>query len=91
MKETYVFLPNGYKWEHFSDGTGYIVGPDKKHYFAYDKCSDILSEYVRYRRTEEENWKIFNDTFLRYKKCVNSIFLEFMVNNIGDKAGKVVV
>lgn len=90
MKDEYVLLPDGYRWEHFSDGTGHIVGPDKKHYFAYTGYPGLLSGCVRYRRTEEEEWKIFNNTFLRYKRCVNSIFLEFMINNIGDKAGKVV-
>ena len=85
MKETYVFLPDGYKWEHFSDGTGYIVGPDKKHYFAYTGYPGLLSGCVKYRRTEEEDWKIFNNTFLRYKKCVNSIFLEFMLTALHNR------
>lgn len=61
-------LPEGYKWNHYEDGSGSITGPDGKRYFAYDCQPYGNAAGIEYQMTDTSAWSVFWDGFSAFKK-----------------------
>lgn len=61
-------LPEGYKWNHYEDGSGSITGPDGRRYFAYDCQPYANAAGIEYQMTDTSAWSVFWDGFSAFKK-----------------------
>jgi len=61
-------LPDGYKWEHYEDGSGSIIGPDNKSYFSYDRQPYHNVDGVEYKRDDKTSWDVHWDGFASFKR-----------------------
>jgi len=77
-------LPEGYKWQHFEDGSGSILGPDNKRYFRYDRQPYANVDGVEYKRDDSDSWSVFWDGFSDFKCFAEAQIRELTRNSIKD-------
>ena len=54
------FLPEGWEWSHYDDGSGYLKAPDGKHYFSYDLLTKEFQQFM-----EKPGMQYLDDMCLR--------------------------
>lgn len=61
-------LPEGYKWNHYEDGSGCIMGPNDTKYFSYDLAPYYNAGWVEYKKDSLSSWDIYLDGFDIFKR-----------------------
>ena len=61
-------LPKGWRWIHYSDGSGSLSSPDEKHSFSYDlTTSHAASGGIEFKRTSYHPWDVFYGTLAEFQ------------------------
>lgn len=81
-REQAASLPEGWMWESWPDGSGYLRSPDKE-WFSY---VTNISGMVVYKRFCDEPWESFYGSFSEFKKYAENT-VQMFLGKYPDLAG----
>lgn len=68
-KEPAKFLPEGWTWIHWADGSGHLFKDGMTNsFFSYDRAPYANAGGIEYKRTADEGWNVFWGRFEEFVK-----------------------
>ena len=66
-----LFLPEGWHWRHYGDGSGVLCSPIGEHVIGYDRLPYFAAGWVEYQHYG--TWSLYQDSFVKFISFAESL------------------